>query len=64
MITEIGAVKVRGGEVLGEFRPCQSKGSYSPADRSPDGHHQPDGCQRTETAPGAAVHSSHSHRER
>ena len=47
MITEFGAVKVRGGEVLGEFQTLVNPRSHDPAaDRRADRDHQPDGRRR------------------
>ena len=44
-ITEIGAVKVRGGEVLGEFQTLVAPGAGDHAVRQrADRHHRPDGC--------------------
>ena len=43
-ITEIGAVKVRGGEVLGEFATLVDPGrSHPAADHHADRHHRRDG---------------------
>jgi hypothetical protein len=57
MITEIGAVKIRGGEVLGEFQTLvQSQGTHPAIDCGTDGHHQPDGGHRTRATPGACRH--------
>ena len=54
-ITEFGAVKVRGGEVLGEFQTLVNPKSRHPAaDRGADRHHQHDGRRRAAAAPGAA----------
>ena len=46
-ITEIGAVKVRGGEVLGEFQTLVNPGAPDPAvHRGADRHHRRDGRRR------------------
>ena len=54
MITEFGAVKVRGGEVLGEFQTLVNPGAHPAADRRADRHHQPDGGRRADAGPGPA----------
>ena len=54
MITEVGAVKVRGGEVLGEFQTLVNpKAHILPLIARADRHHEPDGGQRART--GASV---------
>ncbi len=54
-ITEFGAVKVRGGEVLGEFQtPGQSRRDDPGLHHGADRHHQPDGHRRPPHRRGAA----------
>ena len=55
MITEIGAVKVRGGEVLGEFQTLVNPHTPDPAvHRGAHRHHQLDGRRRAADRVGAA----------
>ena len=54
-ITEIGAVKVRGGEVLGEFQTLVDPSDADPAvHQRADRHHRPDGGRRPADRRGAA----------
>ena len=69
-ITEIGAVKVRGGEVLGEFQTLVNPGAADPAvHRGAHRHHRLDGrrrpahrrrrCRRSSSSPRGAVLVAH-----
>ena len=69
-ITEIGAVKVRGGEVLGEFQTLVRPSDADPAvHQRADRHHQPDGrrrpdrstrrCRRSSSSPPGSVLVAH-----
>ncbi len=54
MITEVGAVKVRGGEVLGEFQTLVNPHQLDPAvHRGADRHHRLDGRRGAADRPGA-----------
>ena len=65
MITEVGAVKVRGGEVLGEFQTLVNpRSQIPPLVAVLTGITNSDGGRRPAAAPGAARHSWRSPRAR